>query len=511
MTVAFDAALRDRSAAEIAAFVADLRSAGGWETAVDGATVTATRAAETRRLRVLGAGDADGVGGDRPDAAAFDAVVALADDEVDGVADAVDGADADVTVLKPADLYDRLAYGVPPEERAALVTQHFGVEEVAPPAGWDKSPDDALTDVHASAAVDSDSQAPSEATEGPDRSSTRTTPADAAGGRRADADDPPTRRDAGTVSLGGSTVEPQPSSAGRTPDAPDDGTDDGSEDGTPSRAVRVAVVVAVLLGGALGVVAVGPTPGGGGTADAPGAAGLDAPTSPTAGETATSVRRGQAAWTTAAPAEAGDRRYVRMEPTCQRPPALVVRIQVGALRQNDPETNDGVRTLWRFASYANKRFNKGYTGFVNRMTSPEYRPLYRYDRVTFGPVERDGVTASQQVTVAGPNGTATYEWGLVRRGDDGDGCWLTDGVARVDDGTMGSGATIYGGGGDGVDSGAVDGTTANGSNTATTNRTTAATTTSISTATANPTATKTADAGPTATTRDLRVTRRRRG
>ncbi|WP_121822928.1 DUF4864 domain-containing protein [Halostella salina] len=460
MPVAFDDALRDRSAAAVAAFVADLRAAGGWETTSDGATVTATQAGETRRLRVLGTGDTGPGDEDWPDAGSFDAVVVPAGDDAAELNDAVDPVDASVTVLDPADLYGRLAYGVSPADRAALLDRHFGVEAVAPPSGWTQSPDDALAAVDASPATASRRRGPAEPP-GTGESTAETTALNEPGDRTADSSVPPP-----------DPASAPPTDTGRATTTGTGGNRSLQDGGTggdgPSRAVGVAIVTAVLLGAALGLAVIGPTPGSGGSADVPSAATIDAPTEAPGSEAATSLRRGQAAWTTEGTTETDQRRYVRMEPNCKRPPALVVRIQVGALRQNDPETNDGVRTLWRFASYASKRFNKGYSGFEDRMTAAEYRPLYRYDRVTFGPLERDGETASQQVTVAGPNGTATYEWGLVRRADDG--CWLTDGVARVDNGTTGSGATIYGEGGvnaDGVDGTTNATTTANASATAT--------------------------------------------
>jgi hypothetical protein len=49
---------------------------------------------------------------------------------------------------------------------------------------------------------------------------------------------------------------------------------------------------------------------------------------------------------------------------------------------------------------------------------------------TTGPVERDGATATQRVTLTGPDGrTVTYRFGLSRAaGGPLDGCWLTDRV-----------------------------------------------------------------------------------
>jgi hypothetical protein len=49
---------------------------------------------------------------------------------------------------------------------------------------------------------------------------------------------------------------------------------------------------------------------------------------------------------------------------------------------------------------------------------------------TTGPLERDGNTAEQRVTLTGPEGrTVTYGFGLSKEWEGNlDGCWLTDRV-----------------------------------------------------------------------------------
>jgi len=125
--------------------------------------------------------------------------------------------------------------------------------------------------------------------------------------------------------------------------------------------------------------------------------------------------------------------YGSLEPTCERPPGLVVYIQVAALSNNDPETNDGIRTTWRFAAPSNRRFVGPYENF-EEVINASYRTLIEAETVTFGSLEKSGVVASQNVTVRTESGeTKTYRWRL-RRQSDGRfvGCWMTTGVLQVD-------------------------------------------------------------------------------
>jgi hypothetical protein len=123
-------------------------------------------------------------------------------------------------------------------------------------------------------------------------------------------------------------------------------------------------------------------------------------------------------------------RYLGLRPTCERPPGLVIAIQVGALRNNDPATNEGINTTWRFASPENRRATGPLSNFVE-IIRQGYRPLLEADRVAYGPLERSDATATQTVTVTANGTTTSYEWTL-RLQTDGqfEGCWMTTGVAE---------------------------------------------------------------------------------
>jgi hypothetical protein len=129
----------------------------------------------------------------------------------------------------------------------------------------------------------------------------------------------------------------------------------------------------------------------------------------------------------------GSADYASLEPTCTRPPGLVVAVQVGALSNNDPETDDGVRTAWRFAAPSNRDVTGPYASF-RRLINTSYRPLLEAETVTYGPVDRNGRTAERTVTVTAATGNSTaYRWRLTRvTGGQYDGCWMTSGVRTLD-------------------------------------------------------------------------------
>lgn len=125
-------------------------------------------------------------------------------------------------------------------------------------------------------------------------------------------------------------------------------------------------------------------------------------------------------------------RVLELRPNCRRPPGLVVHVQVLALRNNDPATNEGINTTWRFAAPSNRAVAGSYGNFVETIRRG-FRPLLNATAVRYGPLDREGDTATQSVTVFDANGTATaYTWYLERqRGARYEGCWMTTGVAAT--------------------------------------------------------------------------------
>ncbi|RLM96266.1 DUF4864 domain-containing protein [Haloarcula sp. Atlit-7R] len=125
-------------------------------------------------------------------------------------------------------------------------------------------------------------------------------------------------------------------------------------------------------------------------------------------------------------------RVLELRPNCERPPGLVVHIQVLALQNNDPATNEGINTTWQFAAPSNRDLTGPYSNFVRTIQSG-FEPLLNATGVRYGPLDRDGDTASQPVTVVNANGTTTsYRWTVEKQTEAPyEGCWMTTGVAAT--------------------------------------------------------------------------------
>lgn len=123
-------------------------------------------------------------------------------------------------------------------------------------------------------------------------------------------------------------------------------------------------------------------------------------------------------------------RYESLRPDCTRPPSLVIHVQVAALANNDPATNEGINTTWQFAAPSNRRAQRSYSRFVETITG-SYQPLLNAESISYGPMTVSNESAQRRVTVASDGGTTTYNWRL-RLVSSGryDGCWMTVGVAE---------------------------------------------------------------------------------
>ena len=125
---------------------------------------------------------------------------------------------------------------------------------------------------------------------------------------------------------------------------------------------------------------------------------------------------------------------VAFEPSPEIAPEDVVKIQLAALQNNDlTPDNAGIRTAFRFASPDNKAATGPVERFIVLVKNPLYRAMIGFERAELGIMRFAGEIAQQRVTLHHRGGeTAAFVFTLSRqRGGVCDGCWLTDGVLRV--------------------------------------------------------------------------------
>lgn len=123
-----------------------------------------------------------------------------------------------------------------------------------------------------------------------------------------------------------------------------------------------------------------------------------------------------------------DRRYVELTPTCERPPGLVAVVIVEALRNNDPETDDGIRAAWNFSSRASR--GATYETFSRFVTRDRFDPLYDFERATYTEVYREPRISGHRVTVADETGEQHSYVVYLANQTSGprEGCWLLAGI-----------------------------------------------------------------------------------
>ena len=159
--------------------------------------------------------------------------------------------------------------------------------------------------------------------------------------------------------------------------------------------------------------------------------------SPTAETTPTAITEPPAATggreTRTPTASVPEPRYLSLRPTCERPPGLVVAIQVGALRNDPPDSDEGINTTWQFATPETRRTIGSLERFVD-VIERGYEPLLTAETVTYGPLTGEDGLVSTSVTVRNGSRTTTYRWVLERQPvGPRAGCWLTAAVFEVED------------------------------------------------------------------------------
>lgn len=381
---------------------------------------------------------------------AVDSVIVAAEEAADDVDDAV-------PVVTPADLRNRLLYGLDPADSGEVCEAFLGRPSRSPSYSVDRSPSEGA-------------EAPTNAAVTDDGVSSRIEPGspddgdpfgDDAVGNAANGDG-----DAGSEPT--ATERPARSAGGRVAER--------DSDGRTGRIVATAVVLVLLLATVVGAASLAGVPSGGdgtdrlgsgedvagemtddagGEADGDDDGGGDDPSAASGADGTGSspphyyaegigndddveAADSDSAGSLVADGEAAER-AVGLEPTCERTPLHVVQIQMNALRYNDPETNDGIRTTRRFASPRNRQAVGTFEQFVDVFDGTSYEPMLTHDSVRYTPLGIDGDrTTVRVVTYENGSATASYEFRMrninasdVSSTEFGgyDGCWMTDAVS----------------------------------------------------------------------------------
>ena len=379
--------------------------------------------------------------------------VVVTPDEIDAEDVGADVADADAVVVGPTgptggiaaevqtpdDLRRRLLYALPPDTAESVAAEWLGVPARA--ASYEQSAGEGAGD------------APEPASE-PGGNGSEPRPPTGSPATTGERGWVPGETDQSRADNG--PGDPDPSTGTSTPNRGPDrlGSTGGSRSmGSPSVAqtTLVVAVVAVLLGGVGSVVYVAEL-----SPDGDAGAFADTVAVETDGLSESDIRRRSrgsidesgavtSPETTGTPPSAGGgtgmpsatdgvepNRNVRPVPTCNRSPLLVVQIQVNALQYNNNTTNDGIRTVRRFASPQNRQAIETFDEFVRTIQNPLYNPLLSYDSVEYTPSQSSGDYAQIRV-VTRENDSVTGQYYFRLRQVEGgqyDGCWMTDAVVR---------------------------------------------------------------------------------
>lgn len=124
-----------------------------------------------------------------------------------------------------------------------------------------------------------------------------------------------------------------------------------------------------------------------------------------------------------------DSRYLDLQPTCDRPPAMVVSIILGALRHDGASTERRIETAWRFA-VSPVRSSNGYRLFVEYLQQDAYDPLFTHQAVEFARlVQHTDTIVTQRVTLTTEGNRVDYEFALSKASGGSDaGCWQLAGI-----------------------------------------------------------------------------------
>ncbi len=122
------------------------------------------------------------------------------------------------------------------------------------------------------------------------------------------------------------------------------------------------------------------------------------------------------------------------EPNAAMGPHDVVVAVMDSLQHNDsPLPNTGIRSVYQFASPANRRVTGPYGRFFRLVRMPPNNLLLKSSLVEYGALQQEGDRAMQDVTIRTARANTIKFRFVVSRQQQGPciGCWMVDGVVPV--------------------------------------------------------------------------------
>jgi hypothetical protein len=128
-------------------------------------------------------------------------------------------------------------------------------------------------------------------------------------------------------------------------------------------------------------------------------------------------------------------KWTYLRPDKRLSPQEVVRLQLHALQQND-ENDSGVITVFNFASPINRLHLGPINHFRLLVRSPVLQPMLNFESYKAGKLVVLDNTAYQLIVLKGSNGEQVPYLFILAKQQKGKykGCWMTEGVARQQDG-----------------------------------------------------------------------------
>ena len=135
----------------------------------------------------------------------------------------------------------------------------------------------------------------------------------------------------------------------------------------------------------------------------------------------------------------------QVQPSADLTPADVIRYQVDALADNDvPHADAGIEITFRFASPENRRVTGPLHRFRALLHNPLYSDLLNHVSAEYGNPMMRGHMALGPVLITTADGRQVgYMFQLSKQLDERcPGCWMTEGVTRLDAGAADPGRAL---------------------------------------------------------------------